>query len=117
MNVQLCLTKQREYITSAAACRNHIRFLSAIWELRNGVLLVCSFYLRSSPGVTIIGEKEAEVTARQVKLANGCPKHLPSGTYRVIRSDEGLTLEKSASKTFYGGQLTLSNHMLYYQLS
>ena len=40
------------------------------------------------------------MTARQVKLANGCPKHLPSGTYRVIRSDEGLTLEKSASKTF-----------------
>ena len=32
---------------------------------------------------------------------------------RMIRSDEGLTLETSASQSLYGGQFTLSTPLIY----
>ena len=32
--------------------------------------------------------------------------------YKIIRSDEGLTLKTSASKSLYGGQFTLSSQLI-----
>ena len=36
----------------------------------------------------------------------------PPETYYRIRSDDGLTLETLASESLYGGQFTLSTHLI-----